>query len=970
MSDASCIDDVLAARLVAGKLTPAQESAARGHARSCTACAKKLTAALRDRFDSRAPTIVAAADDGASPPSSAAKLTPILLPPPPGTGVRIGRYLTLAPIGEGGMGQVFSAFDLQLERKVAIKLLRPDVAEGESSASAQARLLREAQAMAQLSHPNVVDLHDFGTYEGGVFLAMGLVEGGDVLHWLRREARSPKEILAVFLAAGRGLAAAHAKGIVHRDFKPPNVLVGSDGVARITDFGIARADPETGAPSPSASLSSPLTLAGAVVGTPGYMSPEQLAGEPATPLSDQFSFAVSLWQALYGKRPFGGINATEQLEAICKGEVEPEPAGSRVPQRLRRILLRALAEQPEKRFPSMEALLDELAADPWARRRRWLTAGAIVLAAFVVGAGLLQSRLERRRLCHDARSQLGGIWDGSRRATARKAILESGHLRAASTWAALEPLLDRYADQWAAMSEQACVAALVEGTESAHLFGLRSECLQRRHAELGSLVGLMERANPAFVERASQVASALSPLSACANAAALRANALPADAATREEIERVEEGLAQVRLHRTAAQYAEADALLARLREAAVRLEHRPLQAKVELQAGLLHEETDELKQAERALLRAIARAEAGGDRATLAAAASRLMYVVGLSSERAEEGLAWGELASGALEALGTADPALEADVYSDRCAVYLSIARYPLALAEGRRALELRRLAFGEEHYLVARSLNNLAMSLEHLGQLAEGLEQIRQAVRIADKVLGPDHPQTLLFTNNLSVLLRDLGRLDEAESVALNGFVRSQNSLGEGHRVTSYAAFSLARVHHLTGDYSSGLQEARLALRTIEKASPKSVNAGAAWCLLGDLQLAAGEAAAGLRSFETGFAILLAEPSFVEADALEEFAGYGDALLSQGRFTEAIAIYERGRRAATDEDHKRPFVARLRFGLARALWEVSGDRDRSRQLAREAVELYSQVGFLPRQLAAAKEWLATHPASAHKR
>ena len=233
------------------------------------------------------------------------------LPP----GAPIGRYLVLERLGQGGMGVLYTAHDPQLQRVVAIKVLRSRADKDASQTAGQARLLREAQAMAQLSHPNVVPVYDSGPYGSGIFIAMELVRGSTLDHWVKLKPRSWREVLAVFVMAGRGLEAAHAAGLVHRDFKPANVLVGEDGRPRVTDFGLARATraltlpettetPEAVMRSGPITLDEPLTLAGSMMGSPGYMAPEQYVGAATTNATDQFAFCVSLYEALYGVRPF------------------------------------------------------------------------------------------------------------------------------------------------------------------------------------------------------------------------------------------------------------------------------------------------------------------------------------------------------------------------------------------------------------------------------------------------------------------------------------------------------------------------------------------------------------------------------------------------------------------------------------------------------------------------------------------
>ena len=300
-------------------------------------------------------------------------------------GDQIGRYVVLRRIGAGGMGVVFAAYDPQLDRRVALKLLRTGMGLGEGEA--KARLVREAQAIAQLSHPHVVAVYDVGTAASGeVYVAMEFVEGDTLTHWLQRWERSWRDLLDVFRDAGLGLAAAHGVGLLHRDFKPDNVLVGSDGRVRVSDFGLARSlvtgDDSDGQPTPElATLRVTLTATGAVMGTPRYMAPEQLRGKDVTAAADQFSFCVALYEALYGAHPFVGDTAAKMIEEGAR--MRPPPDGKGAPAVVATILARGLDPVPARRFPSMTALLAELAHAITPPRRR--TVAIIGAAALVLG---------------------------------------------------------------------------------------------------------------------------------------------------------------------------------------------------------------------------------------------------------------------------------------------------------------------------------------------------------------------------------------------------------------------------------------------------------------------------------------------------------------------------------------------------------------------------------------------------------
>ncbi|MFP2927405.1 protein kinase domain-containing protein [Pyxidicoccus sp. 3LG] len=293
-------------------------------------------------------------------------------------GTPVGPYVLRELLGAGGMGVVYAAEDPRLGRRVALKLLR-QVRKG-AEVEARARLLREAQAMARLSHPNVIPIFELGTADGRDYLVMERVQGATLSGWLRARERSWREVLDLFLAAGAGLAAAHRTGLVHRDFKPSNVLVGEDGRARVMDFGLAmwgqRELAAHGAPEGAEAAG--LTRAGAVPGTPAYMSPEQRAGQPVDARSDQYSFCVALHEALHGERPAGsGQRASRGATRTAA-----------IPAHVDAALARGLAEAPEDRFPSMDALLEELSRSPPRRARRPSLRLAMALGLLALGVGV------------------------------------------------------------------------------------------------------------------------------------------------------------------------------------------------------------------------------------------------------------------------------------------------------------------------------------------------------------------------------------------------------------------------------------------------------------------------------------------------------------------------------------------------------------------------------------------------------
>jgi hypothetical protein len=369
-------------------------------------------------------------------------------------GGSVGRYRLERALGEGGMGVVHAAFDPDLQRRVALKVLRIAA----PSIEAKDRLLREARAMARLSHPNVVTVHEVGTANGRDYVAMELVSGETLADWLRSEDRRPADIVAAFVAAGRGLAAAHAAGIVHRDFKPHNVLRSRSGRIVVTDFGLAReaqadlpaqleatlplsARVVTFANSTPSALSG-ITVTGSLLGTPAYMAPEQWGGGLVTPATDQFAFCVALWEALAGERPYRGPTLDELRAQAALGPVALD--ASHIPRRLRQLLRRGLDPDPSRRWPNMDALLAQVVR---AERRPGIAiaiaGGAVIAAGVLIAAMRAGDHLAARPACEPALLDPALVWPAS------------AHTSLGKQTAAIA-LLDRDIAAWSAARTQTC----------------------------------------------------------------------------------------------------------------------------------------------------------------------------------------------------------------------------------------------------------------------------------------------------------------------------------------------------------------------------------------------------------------------------------------------------------------------------------------------------------------------------------
>jgi tetratricopeptide (TPR) repeat protein len=729
---------------------------------------------------------------------------------------RIGRYLVRDRLGAGGMGVVYRAFDPELNRQVAVKLMRA----GGWDTAGGARLMREAQAIAQVAHPNVVAVFDVGTADGELFVAMELVEGDPLDRWLQTP-RPPAEILPVFLQAGRGLLAAHAAGLVHRDFKPANVLLGRDGRVRVVDFGIVRrlADPEPtadGTPSPGT-----LTAAGARIGTLAYMSPEQHRGEPADERSDQFSFCVALYEALYRERPFPVVadGALDTLDALAlatvKGDVAPAPAGARVPPWLRRAVVRGLAVDPAQRHPSMAALLAELGRDPARTRRRVLVGlGAVALVAALAWPAL---RPAASSVCAGGAARVAAVWSPERGQAVRAAFAATGSGVAGESAERVVALLDRYTAAWTDAHREACLATRVRREQSEELLDKRMTCLEQRLGEVGELVGLAEHADARLVARAPSAAEALADLGACADVRNLGATRpLPGDPVLRGRVAALFGRVGAAGALQAAQRFADARVLLLLALPEIQLVGYRPLEAQALRLLADIARMTDDLPLAEQALGEAVLAAEAGGDDRTKAMAQSDLAFVAGAVLSHRAEGEAWARRARATIERLG-GDDLLEAHRLTDVVEYEEDdTATLGRAVDDAGRAVELleRRLPADDKRVRDARFIR--AGVLHKVGRDDEALALARATLASEVQALGPNAPDLVTTYRLIGSCLRRLGRYQEALAGDERAVEIARQAAGPDSLFHGIALTGLGYGYMMAGRPAEAEQRFRAAIR----------------------------------------------------------------------------------------------------------------------------------------------------------
>jgi tetratricopeptide (TPR) repeat protein/tRNA A-37 threonylcarbamoyl transferase component Bud32 len=761
----------------------------------------------------------------------------------------LGRYLIIAEVGVGGMGRVYRAYDPELDREVALKLLR------RVTEDARSRLRREAQAMAQLAHPNVLPIYDVADDGRRMFIAMELVRGKSAREWLDAGPRSWSEVLEVFMPAGEGLAAAHEAGLVHRDFKPGNVLLGEDGRVRVMDFGLARgtSEPGDGSVAPrssdswhrepdesqsgivphgaaarslrgtdsheaySSSLTGDLTQLGTVVGTPAYMAPEQHLGHTADPRCDQYGFCVTLWEALHGRRPFEAESIADWY--LAKTTATPKANPDRVvPRWLQAVLLRGLAPRPDDRHPSMPALLHALAQAT--RRRRQRRRLGLGLAGVVLALGLAAALHDPERMCAGAEDKLVGVWDDGAASEVEEALLGSTVGYAADTWERVEPLLDDYAARWQAAHTDACEATHVRREQPEALMDARMRCLEDRRRDLRALVRTLRAADAEIVERSVSAVGALPAIEPCADPEYVRAQALPpTDPAQAAEAEALDEELSRIKALVDAGQAKQVEEPAREALRRAQALGHAPLEARAHFRLGWIEDDLGRYESGAEHLEQAYFIAQREGLDTLQAETAVQLMHVVGDNLDLPEAADQWARHAEAALERAH--DPAVEASYLGNLGLLALDRADYEQAITLQERALALREQQLGPDHPQVAAVLNNLALVYDALSRFDQAKVLLERALAIRERALAPTHPEVASSLLNLANVHQTLADPERAREQLLRALAIYESAYGRQHPMVAGTLVNL-------GNVQQDLGEAKRALASYHEALPILVQA----------------------------------------------------------------------------------------------------------------------------------------------
>jgi tRNA A-37 threonylcarbamoyl transferase component Bud32/tetratricopeptide (TPR) repeat protein len=821
--------------------------------------------------------------------------------PPPVA--RIDRYELRRIVGAGAMGVVYAAFDPELDREIAVKVLRPN--------ASAARLRREAQALAKLADPNVVRVYDVGEHEGKTFIAMELVEGENLRDWLRTP-HAIDEIVNVLMQAGRGLAAAHRAGLVHRDFKPDNVLLARTGGVLVGDFGLARSAETTSADAPPVAAieltsTSSLTVTGALVGTPAYMAPEQAKGD-ATPVSDQYAYCVTAWEACFGERPSAPIELHK-------------PAAHAVPKRIEETLRRGLATRPEARFANMDALIKALVPSP-RRRWPWLAAAALVAITTVIVVSTRSSAVQ----C-----------ENTGRLTMWTPAIEAQLVERRG--AGVAHGLARYAARWQQQRVGACVATHQRHEQTVATLERQVACLDRaRDAMHTTITTLLDSSNP--LPRPAEILPGLPSPARCEGAADAQASPPPDQSAA---IGALDLELAKLDVSLLAGAPSVSLAATVELRRRAEALAYPPQVFRAMLLEARVASWNGDPASAETVLRRTLIAADKSADDLTRAHAGALLAGVI---NDRPDEAAGVLAAARAALDRAGT-DPAIEQALLEAEAAIATSRGDLRGAVAAHEKLVALARTRFGDDSPILAHAYTRLNVAWASFGDLGKALVALRAAIDIAKRNEndGPSADVKALLSESI-VELVNVGDFEGAAALAQRQLAAMRDLPAHSLQTEAYTAAQLAFAFELDGRYREAAAAYREAeqlwsrplpeFTTVgEQPDPAAIAGGVvdavfsrATCLL-RMHLAAD----AVTELQRARALAIAGGA-ATASLLEPITRWlGQALVAAKRYREARDVLE----PIADQLTSKPFPrGSALFALAQALWADGGVRDRPRALA----------------------------------
>ncbi len=890
-----CINEDEALEFGSDTLSEEKRRAIEAHINVCSACLE-LTLALSD--ESR----------------SGSEFSSALAPTASGlaTSEKVANYTILEEVGSGGMGVVYAAYDLELERRLALKIVR------RSGPVALQRIRREAQALARMSHPNVVTVYGVHSLpDDELVIAMEYVQGESLRKWVEAQSQRPwTELRQVFLQAAAGLASAHRAGLVHRDFKPDNVLVTPEGNVKVIDFGLVGVSTERTHPLPVESTTSvPLTREGAFVGTPEYMAPEQLDHGVVDARTDQFAFCVTLFEAVYGRRPFSATTPGERRKKLLEESLEMPERPRDVPRAAEALLRRGLSPDPGQRFLSMNDLASALRSaterPPWYRSRSL----SAVLVATLVFAILL---LPREPPCSPPAEAFTDSWGPSVKSDIRSAFRSTGLGYAEDAWDRTQPRLDAFVASWHEMHAASCKATVVHRAQTPHVHALRKNCLFDKRERFRSIVTRLRSATSNVVDRAPDLVFGLS-LAECENEAALLAVRPPQSSTVAESVAEIKDALISLGVRYEIAAYEEslADSELA-VRDAK-ESGYQPLVGEALLWRGRFLYRSHQYEAAAAVLTESYGIAVEVNDIDLATDASRELTWVVGYFLAKPELGFQWNlntrgfarRREVGGLQEARSLGRLGKLEAFTGKS----EDARAHLQMAEKmfRRKLEQAHPELGEV-------IMDLGTSYFGEGRYREALFHYQRALEIRKSIYGARHFRTVSAYQNVGIALINLESWIEAEKY-LNTALGVLMSSGRG--------------------------------RTYEE--------GLLLHNMGSLARKAGQPLLAKERFQRSFEVLREVLGVEHHRTALPLRGLGELAFAEGDIAAAIGYFEEALRIAQAKGQDPGYLGNAEFSLARAL-HAANKRSRARLLAGRAHARYRERG-LSEDAERVQSWLVTH-------
>ena len=961
------LDENQIGTLLEGRLDPQQRTAIESHLVECDDC-RELVAASALALST-------------APVARASKKTEATRE----TGTPFGRYLILQTIGTGAMGIVYTAYDPSLDRKVAIKILHNEARI--TSSEGPSDLFAEAKAMAKLSDPHVVTVFEVGKVDEQVFLAMEYISGTTLTKWLADEKNQndTEKKIRVLLDAARGLSAAHKAGIIHRDFKPDNILVDHNDRAHVTDFGLARSSlvPIDNTESIS---SQDLQQTRALVGTPAYMAPEQMRAEKIDHRADQYSFCVTAYEALLGESPFE-LGTLAQLEkARSLGQFRTPLRPNNISTRIVEALKKGMHPEPAKRHQSLDELIAIMGQQPRQRMLGVVTAAMLGLAMIAV-LGMQYYSKAPTPTCPTGNDKFEAVWNNSKYTSTKALFSQSGLPYAEQAIKAFDSSVRAYGSSWATMYQEACEATHVRGVQSASVMDRRMQCLNRRLIDVEAAVALMGTAERSVIENANSIATGLGAISSCSEKRILESSESPNLSQAQKVL--IETSLANARNRLDTANYAKGVEVAGVALAQSKALHDRWHEAEALLLLGELIDRSGDPERGAQHLTDAVEAATVTRQDEIVLLASAELVRVEGVRRAKPDVATIWERLGLSVLQRLGTpanleakvrmaigrakrasgnyktAQKELEravsqlesqtpevplelAAVFNELGLVLRDLGEWEQARTYQNSALELQRERLGQDHPAVASTLRNLADLDWRSGRSADGVVKLKAALSIQERSLGAEHLEYAYTLNQLANTYSALEEYTSALSLYEKACALGGKTLANDHPEAAMCRMNIAMALAHLNRYAEALEILEASRKIIQNHYGQSHHFVAMIeSEIANVLLNSKSPKQALERYHLALQIDESAVGKDHRDNADYLLGIAESLIQLGRGKEAISLLERAISLRTKGGNATQ-QARPRFLLAKVLMgaPTPENKTRAKTLAKEAREYYATM------------------------